>query len=254
MSAPDRIGAWPKSNDPTSGGWDVRAAKVTQYLRADGPTITALLAQNAAMEAQIKGLEGGIEAACNREAETERKLRTALAASETRAEAAETALVAAMDPALTERAGEVLSRLRKADEYEPLGHDGWEAADLITALLAQNAALQWVADEGKRLRAEAEAERDALRAERDAAHALASERSSALLAAEATIATLTEKVEAMRRALKYYKDTFCEGFCGEDCWSDEGHSHPDLQRDCSGCLAASVLIRAARTTENQTNG
>lgn len=73
-------------------------------------------------------------------------------------------------------------------------------------------------------------------------------------AAEATIATLTEKVEAMRRALKYYKDTFCEGFCGEDCWSDEGHSHPDLQRDCSGCLAASVLIRAALTTENQTNG
>lgn len=62
MSAPDRIGAWPKSNDPTSGGWDVRAAKVTQYLRADGPTITALLAR--------------------------------IAASETRAEAAETALVA----------------------------------------------------------------------------------------------------------------------------------------------------------------
>lgn len=54
----------------------------------------------------------------------------------------EAALTAAMDPALTERAGEVLSRLRKADEYEPLGHDGWEAADLITALLAQNAALR----------------------------------------------------------------------------------------------------------------
>ena len=52
------------------------------------------------------------------------------------------ALSRALDPALTERAGEVLPRLRKADEYEPLGHDGWEAADLITTLLAQNAALR----------------------------------------------------------------------------------------------------------------
>lgn len=56
--------------------------------------------------------------------------------------AVEAALTTAMDPALAERAGEVLPRLRKADEYEPLGHDGWEAADLITALLAQNAALR----------------------------------------------------------------------------------------------------------------
>ena len=24
---------------------------------------------------------------------------------------------------------ELIARLRKADEYEPLGHDGWEAAD-----------------------------------------------------------------------------------------------------------------------------
>ena len=52
------------------------------------------------------------------------------------------ALTAAMDPAIAERAGEVLSRLRKADEYEPLGHDGWEAADLLTALLAQLAAME----------------------------------------------------------------------------------------------------------------
>lgn len=66
----------------------------------------------------------------------------------------EAALTAAMDPshdnetsAIAERAGEVLPRLRKADEYEPLGHDGWEAADLITALLAQNAALRAERDE-----------------------------------------------------------------------------------------------------------
>lgn len=89
--------------------------------------------------------------------------------------------------------------------------------------------------------------------ERDRWEAAAQNHARWQIAAEATVATLTAQVEAMRGALEYYKDTFCEGFCGEDCWSDEGHSHPDLQRDCSGCLAASVLIRAALTTE-KTNG
>ena len=32
---------------------------------------------------------------------------------------------------------ELIARLRKADEYEPLGHDGWEAADRIEALTAK---------------------------------------------------------------------------------------------------------------------
>lgn len=32
---------------------------------------------------------------------------------------------------------ELIARLRKADEYEPLGHDGWEAADRIEALVKQ---------------------------------------------------------------------------------------------------------------------
>lgn len=91
------------------------------------------------------------------------------------------ALSAAMDPALSERAGEVLERLQKADEYEPLGHDGWEAADLITDLLAQNAALRAERDTSneigrafeedagqQRARAEAaEAKVKRLRAERD---------------------------------------------------------------------------------------
>ncbi len=36
---------------------------------------------------------------------------------------------------------ELIARLRKADEYEPLGHDGWEAADRIEALLLAQAAL-----------------------------------------------------------------------------------------------------------------
>lgn len=29
---------------------------------------------------------------------------------------------------------DLIARLRRADEYEPLGHDGWEAADRIAAL------------------------------------------------------------------------------------------------------------------------
>lgn len=102
------------------------------------------------------------------------------------------ALTAAMDPALSERAGEVLERLQKADEYEPLGHDGWDAADLITALLARIAAMEAQikgleggieaacdreAETERKLRTAlaasetraeaAEAERDALRAEAD---------------------------------------------------------------------------------------
>jgi len=32
---------------------------------------------------------------------------------------------------------ELVKRLRRADEYEPLGHDGWEAADRIEALTEQ---------------------------------------------------------------------------------------------------------------------
>ena len=32
---------------------------------------------------------------------------------------------------------ELIARLRKADEYEPLGHDGWEAADRLEALVKQ---------------------------------------------------------------------------------------------------------------------
>lgn len=31
---------------------------------------------------------------------------------------------------------DLVKRLRKADEYEPLGHDGWAAADRIEALRA----------------------------------------------------------------------------------------------------------------------
>jgi hypothetical protein len=36
---------------------------------------------------------------------------------------------------------ELIARLRKDDEYEPLGHDGWEAADRIEQLAVTNEAL-----------------------------------------------------------------------------------------------------------------
>ena len=42
-----------------------------------------------------------------------------------------------------EMSDELLKRLRGSDEYEPLGHDAWEAADRIEALEAAiNAALE----------------------------------------------------------------------------------------------------------------
>lgn len=73
----------------------------------------------------------------------------------------------------------------------------------------------------------AEAERDALAAK--------------LAAAESRVGVLTE-------ALENYRSTLCEGFCGEDTWCDDGHHHPDIQRDCGGCLAASVILKAAALT------
>ena len=65
--------------------------------------------------------------------------------------------------------------------------------------------------------------------------------------AEAERDALRERVARLEGALRHYRETLCEGFCGEDMWADEGHSHPEIQRDCGGCLAASVLLSAALT-------
>lgn len=63
---------------------------------------------------------------------------------------------------------ELIARLRKADEYEPLGHDGWEAADRIEALVRvrREDALELLAAHGQaqdayeaQLKAEARADR-----------------------------------------------------------------------------------------------
>jgi len=89
------------------------------------------------------------------------------------------ALTAALD-GVDERAGEVLPRLRKADEYEPLGHDGWEAADLITALLAQNAALRAERDVSNELGRAFEQDAGQQRARAEAAEAVAEKLRGAL--------------------------------------------------------------------------
>lgn len=68
-----------------------------------------------------------------------------------------------------------------------------------------------------------------------------------LAKARAEAAALRERVARLEGALRHYRETLCEGFCGEDMWADEGHSHPEIQRDCGGCLAASVLLSAALT-------
>ena len=120
----------------------------------------------------------------------------------------------------------LVERLNRADEYEPLGHDGWEAAAHIAALTAQNRelALDVLASSGQ-----------------------AQDAYAAQLAAEAERDALRAKVARLEGALRHYRETLCEGFCGEDMWADEGHSHPEIQRDCGGCLAASVLLSAALT-------
>lgn len=81
------------------------------------------------------------------------------------------ALSTALDPAIAERAGEVLERLQKADEYEPLGNDGWDAADLITALLTANAALRAERDASNELGRAFEEDAGQQRARAEAAEA-----------------------------------------------------------------------------------
>ena len=64
------------------------------------------------------------------------------------------ALSRALDPALAEQAGALTKRLRKTEEAGHVHHlskaDRLAAADLITALLAQNAALRAERDEHRR--------------------------------------------------------------------------------------------------------
>lgn len=134
-------------------------------------------------------------------------------------------LTAAMDPALTERAGEVLSRLRKADEYEPLGHDGWEAADLITALLTANAALR--------------AERDKWMERCGRERAFASSHRIRAEAAEAQIATLTARVERLTGVLEAMLNRHVL-YCGGPGLPYAGHTDSKLFDLARAALSAAT--------------
>lgn len=72
---------------------------------------------------------------------------------------------------------ELIARLRKADEYETLGHDGWEAADRIELLATTNEQLV--------------ATNEALVKEREALHAAIEQLQGPL-----TVATLVARAEA----------------------------------------------------------
>ena len=43
-------------------------------------------------------------------------------------------------------------------------------------------------------------------------------------------------------ALKYYADTFCEGFCGD--LPQAGTYHPDMDDKCGGCKARAAIAKA----------
>lgn len=77
-------------------------------------------------------------------------------------------------------------------------------------------------------------------------------------AAEAQLAEAQKREAGLTEALKKYRNDLCEGYCGEDEWSDAAHHHPDCQRDCGGCLAASVLLKnaalSAAPTGEESNG
>ncbi len=157
-----------------------------------------------------------------------------------------------------EAVGEVLERLQKTDEYEPLGHTGWEAADLITTLLAQRAA------DAARIR-ELKAERDrrtemheCAMSERDDATLYADEQKARAESAEATVATLTAQVEAMRGALTPSADTkadyigefsfpYCTGF---DADGNEVVTQISVPWTTIKEIMAAIRARAALTTGN----
>ena len=58
---------------------------------------------------------------------------------------------------------------------------------------------------------------------------------------EARLAAAEAGEDALAEALRSYRADLCEGFCLEAEWSDEAHNHPEIQRDCGGCLAAAAL-------------
>lgn len=86
------------------------------------------------------------------------------------------------------------------------------------------------------------AENNALRTELDRLRAEGDRLEQQCFRQGQQISRLTEELARVKDVLRKYRSDFCEGFCGENDWSDAGHSHPDNQCDCSGCLAAATLL------------
>lgn len=58
---------------------------------------------------------------------------------------------------------------------------------------------------------------------------------------EARLSAAEAGEDALAEVLRSYRADLCEGFCLEAEWSGEAHNHPEIQRDCGGCLAAAAL-------------
>lgn len=87
---------------------------------------------------------------------------------------------------------ELIERLRKADEYEPLGHDGWEAADRIEALVKDK---RWIMEERDRTFA-------LMLARAEAAEAKVEKLRGALMVARAHVANNAEGWSVSRGAAR----------------------------------------------------
>ena len=96
----------------------------------------------------------------------------------------------------------LIARLRKADEYEPLGHDGWEAADRIEQLLQSIAALTEQLAAARKDAEEAEAYAGELEA-----NGLANRVAIMRLEAKLAKVTAAYRLEAMKRD-DYSHDAF----------------------------------------------
>lgn len=60
------------------------------------------------------------------------------------------------------------------------------------------------------------------------------ERDAAIARAE----KLEAEVAKVQNTLKYFQDSFCEGFCSD---VPRGFTSPEMELDCSGCRARSAL-------------
>lgn len=59
---------------------------------------------------------------------------------------------------------------------------------------------------------------------------------------ESLDAAAADRIEALVKALRWYSDKMCEGFCG-DLPSDSTYT-PEMDEQCSGCKARATIAGA----------